>query len=71
MKVKRMKVADGKRLNIDQFPNFSVTGSVVGMKEKYYGQDALLIRCGSYIYCVSQNGRPSEYGRHLYYNRAY
>ena len=35
MRVKYLKVEDGKRLNISQFPNFSVTGSVKGMKDKY------------------------------------
>lgn len=70
MRVKTLPVSEGKRLGIDVFPNFSVTGSVKGMKAKYYGRDALLIRCGSYIYCVCQTWKPSEYGRHLYYSRA-
>ena len=36
------------------FPSFSKTGSIIGMKQKYYGMDALLIRCGNYIYKVTK-----------------
>lgn len=61
MRVRRLKVKDGKILNIEKYPNFSATGSIKGMKDKFYGKDALLVRCGSYIYNV-----PSE----IYY-RAY
>jgi len=39
--------------NLGRFPNFSATGSIKGMKKKYYGKDALLIKQGSYIYNVS------------------
>lgn len=48
-----MTVEEGKRVNISRFPNFSRTGSIVGMKRRYYGNDALLVRCGSFIYNVS------------------
>lgn len=58
-KVRYLKVADGKRVNISQFPNFSATGSIAGMKKKYYGEDALLVRCGSWIYNVTS--RPDIY----------
>lgn len=34
------------------FPNFHYTGSIKGMREKYYGKHACLVRCGSYIYHV-------------------
>ena len=34
------------------YPNFSATGSIKGMKDKYYGKDATLIRSGAYIYHV-------------------
>lgn len=52
MRVRYLKVAEGKALNISQYPNFSATGSIKGMKENYYGKDAMLVRCGSYIYNV-------------------
>jgi len=54
MRTKYLKVADGKRLNIHQYPNFSKTGSITGMKHFYYGPDALLVRCGSWIYNVPE-----------------
>ena len=53
MKVKRILVKDKGKYDLEGFPNFSVTGSVRGMKKLYYGRDALLVRCGSYIYNVS------------------
>ena len=55
MKVKKMKVAKRKEAGLDSFPNFSASGSVRGMKEMYYGRNALLIRCGSYIYNVTRS----------------
>lgn len=58
-RVKYLRVEDGKRLRIDEFPNFSATGSVTGMRKRYYGNEALLVRCGSYIYNVS--ARPEIY----------
>ena len=61
MKVKHLKIAEGEKVNIGRFPNFGVGGSIRGMKEKYYGKDALLVRCGSYIYNVS--GVPEIYDR--------
>lgn len=48
----------------DKFPNFSNTGSIAGMKKLFYGKDALLVQCGSYIYNVSSD--PS-----IYYNLAH
>ncbi|MBD5357711.1 MAG: hypothetical protein HDR88_12020 [Bacteroides sp.] len=53
MRVKRMTIAEGKRVCIDRFPNFHKTGSVRGMKKLYYGAECLLVRCGSYIYNVT------------------
>lgn len=56
-RVKTLKKEQGERVNIDQFPNFSVTGSVMGMKNLYYGLDAKLVRCGSWIYNVTSEPR--------------
>jgi hypothetical protein len=59
----RVKYLSAKKRNIsDSFPNFSVTGSIKGMKDKFYGKNALLVRQGSYIYNVSS--KPSIY--HIY-----
>lgn len=71
MKVKYLKVVDGKRLNIAAFPNFSVSGNVKRMKELYYGKDALLVRCGSFIYYVGNLSKISSYGSRIYFNEAY
>lgn len=75
MKVKYLKVSDGKRLNIEQFPNFSCTGSIKGMKKQFYGEDALLVRCGSYIYYVGNlkqnSGQIMSYGSNIYFNYAH
>lgn len=53
MRVKKMTEYEGKRANLSRFPNFHKTGNVAGMKQRYYGLDALLVRCGNYIYNVS------------------
>jgi hypothetical protein len=49
---------------VKDFPSFSATGSIKGMKRMYYGEDALLVRCGSYIYNVTS--KPE-----IYYNLAH
>ena len=38
---------------VKELANFSKTGSIKGMKKMYYGQQALLVRCGQYIYNVT------------------
>jgi len=53
-RVKTIPVAE-KPHNLSEYPNFSKTGSIKGMKDKYYGKDALLVRCGHWIYNVSSN----------------
>ena len=54
MKVKYLNVKDGERLNISQYPNFHKSGSITGMKNLYYGKNALLVRCDEWIYNVPQ-----------------
>ena len=63
MRVKTVYVKDKQRLKLSGFPNFSVTGSITGIK-KIYGKDALLVRCGSWIYNVTS--RPD-----IYYSEAH
>jgi hypothetical protein len=63
-RTKTLSVEDGKRLNISEFPNFDKSGSILGMKKMYYGKDALLVRCGSYIYNVTAH--PEIYICHAY-----
>lgn len=64
MKVKTLLVKDGKDVHIYDYPSFSVTGNVRGMKKLYYGESALLVRCGSYIY----NATSAPW---IYYDRAH
>lgn len=51
-KILPVLVYDGDE-DLSDFPNFSVTGSVSGMKKQYYGKGAMLLRKGQYIYNVT------------------
>lgn len=55
MKTKHLTVKEGDLLNIHDFPNFHKSGSIKGMKKLYYGENALLVKCGSYIFNVNQD----------------
>jgi hypothetical protein len=63
MKTKILPI-NKKHLVEGKFPNFSVTGSITGMKKRYYGKDALLVKCGSYIYNVTSE--PEIYSIHAH-----
>lgn len=52
------------RDKVVNLPNFDKRGSIIGMKRLYYGKDALLVRCGNYIYNVSSE--PSIYNELAY-----
>lgn len=60
-RVRYIKVAEGNRIGLigSNLPSFHHTGSVRGMKKRFYGRYALLVRCGSYIYNVTS--KPSIY----------
>lgn len=58
-RVRYLYKSDGKKVNIESFPSFSATGNITGMKRLHYGESALLVRCGSYIYNVTN--RPNIY----------
>ena len=47
-KVRRMTI------KIFDYPNFHKSGSIAGMKKHVYGKDALLVRCGGWIYKVPE-----------------
>lgn len=53
-RVKYLSVTRGQKVHIEQYPNFHKSGSIKGMKEKYYGKNSMLVRCGDYIYNVPQ-----------------
>ena len=44
MRMKTLYTKDAERTGISRFPNFHKTGSITGMKELYYGKNALLVR---------------------------
>lgn len=55
MRFKRLryiKVAEGKRLKIENYPSIHYTGSLSGMRELYWRHDPYQIRSGNYIYNV-------------------
>lgn len=64
MRTKTLYKRDATRIDISRFPNFHRTGSIAGMKKLYYGEDALLVRCGSWIYNVTSEPE-------IYYNIAH
>ena len=51
-RVKYMTKEQKAQYHLSQYPNFSATGSIYGMKKLYYGMDALLVRSGAWIYNV-------------------
>ena len=53
MKTKTIAASDHDKFNLSAFPNFHKSGSISGMKKLYYGKNALLVRCGSFIYNVT------------------
>ena len=61
MRIKRMTIEEGKRVGISRFPNFHKSGSIMGMKKRYWGMECLLVKCGQFIYNVSSE--PSIYNQ--------
>jgi hypothetical protein len=55
--VKYISNQELKRLNInlDQYPGFGPRGSISGMRNKFYGKDAYLVKNGSYVYNVPKD----------------
>ena len=51
---KTLPATESNKRMLSIFPNFDKSGSILGMKRMYYGKDALLVRCGGYIYKVTQ-----------------
>lgn len=39
-------------LRLDRFPSAGPNANIVGMKNHYWGKDALVVKCGQYIYKV-------------------
>ncbi len=49
----RVKTIPANTMNLSEFPNFHRSGSIKGMKKLYYGEYALLVKMGQYIYNVT------------------
>lgn len=64
MRVKYIYKSEKESLRLSSFPNFHASGSIAGMKKKYYGENALLVRCGQWIYNVTS-------APWIYYGRAH
>ena len=54
MKTKTAKSSEENERMLSIFPNFHKSGYIKLMKKLYYGKDALLVRCGNYIYKVTE-----------------
>jgi hypothetical protein len=54
--MKKTKIAPAKLQHLfSEYPSFNKSGSIFGMRKLYYGANALLVKCGQYIYNVSSN----------------
>lgn len=54
-RVKTLSVNHPIAKKLGYFPNFHKSGSIRGMKKLYYGKNALLVKCGEYIYNVTSD----------------
>lgn len=59
--VRYLTVARARQLgiNLDAFPNQGPNPSVIGMRNRYWGEHAMLVRQGEYVYNVTS--RPDVY----------
>ena len=64
MRTKTLYRCDAQKLEQSRLPNLHITISRTGMNKLYYGKNALLVRCGSWIYNVSSEPE-------VYYNIAH
>lgn len=59
MRPPKVKYLKSGTKDLSNFPNFHKSGSIMGMRKLYYGNNALLVKSGNYIYNVSSE--PSIY----------
>ena len=64
MKTKTLYKRDAQRIDISRFPELPPHGKHIRNEKLYYGKNALLVRCGSWIYNVSSEPE-------IYYNIAH
>lgn len=58
-KVKRLSTDEGIRLRLGRFSSYHKNYSITGIRRLFCGPDALLVRCGDFIYNVTRE--PSIY----------
>lgn len=51
-RMKYLYKKDADMMDMSRFPSFHASGSVKGMKDKFFGKDALLVKSGEWIYNV-------------------
>ena len=54
MRVKYLSINSPYAKWLESYPSFHISGSIKGMKDKFYGKNALLVRCGQWIYNVTE-----------------
>lgn len=55
MKYKYVSTKKYNTLRLYNFPSAGPCPSVAGMRAKYWGKDAFILKCGQYAYKVDQN----------------
>jgi hypothetical protein len=53
MRTKYLSVKDNRAKLLHQFPSAGPIANIKGMKSKFWGKNALVVKCGYYIYNVS------------------
>lgn len=53
-KYKYVPVSEAKKLNLSRFPNAGPRPNITGMRNKYWGQGAYIIKSGNYAYHVDK-----------------
>lgn len=63
-KVKYIKTQRAKEIDLSNYPSCHITASIKGMRDKYWGKDALIVKSGNYYYNVSSSPE-------IYHNEAH
>ena len=53
-RTKRISTKSSFASSLHQYPNAGPNANLTGMRNRYWGKGAFVIRCGQYIYCVPQ-----------------
>lgn len=50
-----LSISEGKRLHIDSYASWGPNPNVTGIRKLYNLNDAMLVKCGQYVYKVNWN----------------